>query len=252
MTITQQEDIASSRAELEECIIAFHRQASLLMPSALDEDFRSVSQMPLDDRSLLEDELEVGSDDDEDIFTADDRNDMDDFESEPEETSILLPSSLKMMQLNELNLTGIASKEAVLREGQANDALEGLRIALGEKSLIFRSQVRNAKSQKKSTKAWDAVHRINNRIKVELHLYHNARQALIELGASMEVQSKFQEIKKHHLKMSGDIVEENRFGQKNDVVAWFWRVGPNGIQSKDQRMKECEYRTLEMDSSCSC
>jgi len=32
------------------------------------------------------------------------------------------------------------SQELELRQGQANDALEGLRLALGHKSLLFRNQ----------------------------------------------------------------------------------------------------------------
>jgi hypothetical protein len=243
LTRKQQDDIATSRTQLEDRIDAFHRQASLHMPSVSNTDLMSTGQTLWDDRNLMEDEGEMGSDDD-DVFIADDISDMDDVESKPETASILLPSSLHMVRLDELGLTTIAGKEASLREGQANDALEGLRSALGEKSLIFRAQLRNAKSQKQSTKSWDAVHRINNRIKVQLHVYHNARQALIQLGVSTEVQAKFQEIKKEHLKMSGNILEENRFGQRNDVVAWFWRLGPNGLQSKERWMNECECRII--------
>jgi len=36
----------------------------------------------------------------------------------------------------------MASQELELRQGQANDALEGLRLALGNKSLLFRTKVR--------------------------------------------------------------------------------------------------------------
>jgi len=40
-----------------------------------------------------------------------------------------------------------------------NDALEGLRMALGEKSLLFRTDIRNSKSQRTSLKAWDNVNK---------------------------------------------------------------------------------------------
>jgi len=45
-------------------------------------------------------------------------------------------------------LKSIATIEAELRKGQVLDALEGLRLALGEKSLHFRTEVRNANSQR--------------------------------------------------------------------------------------------------------
>lgn len=55
--------------------------------------------MPFDNGDLLDDELEIGSDNNN-VFIADKINDMDDIKLEPEKTSILLLSSLKMVQLN--------------------------------------------------------------------------------------------------------------------------------------------------------
>jgi hypothetical protein len=56
--------------------------------------------------------------------------------------------------------------------------------------------------------------------------YQRAQQALKQLGADEEILEKYQDIEKEHLKMSSDMVEENRFGQHNDMLAWFWRLGP--------------------------
>jgi len=39
-------------------------------------------------------------------------------------------------------------------QSQVTDALEGLRLALGEKSLCFRTEVRNANSQWTTHRAW--------------------------------------------------------------------------------------------------
>ena len=42
------------------------------------------------------------------------------------------------------------------------------------------------------------------------------------------------------LTISGDVVEEQRLGQRNDVLAWFWHIGaPQGNQGDDW-MEECE------------
>jgi len=41
-----------------------------------------------------------------------------------------------------LGLVTMASQELELRQCQANDALEGLRLALGHKSLLFQTKVR--------------------------------------------------------------------------------------------------------------
>jgi len=60
----------------------------------------------------------------------------------PEHMSIFMPSSLQIADMHRLGLVTMASQELELRQGQANDALEGLRLALGHKSLLFRTKVR--------------------------------------------------------------------------------------------------------------
>ena len=48
-----------------------------------------------------------------------------------------MPSSLHISDIQRLGLVTMASRELELRQGQANDVLEGLRLALGHKSLLF-------------------------------------------------------------------------------------------------------------------
>jgi hypothetical protein len=47
------------------------------------------------------------------------------------------------------------------------------------------------------------------------------------------------------MRMSSDITEENRFGQKSETLAWFWRTGTGPMELGDDdnnpRLKECEY-----------
>jgi hypothetical protein len=50
---------------------------------------------------------------------------------------ITLPSALAPGEINDLSLKSIAKIEAELWKGQVADALEGLQLALGEKSLCF-------------------------------------------------------------------------------------------------------------------
>jgi hypothetical protein len=40
--------------------------------------------------------------------------------------------------------------------------------------------------------------------------------------------------------MSADVVEENRFGQQRDTLAWFWRMGPERADAEGSWMDECE------------
>jgi hypothetical protein len=92
---------------------------------------------------------------------------------------------------------------------------------LAEKSLRFRTEVKPAKSQKTMTRAWDSVHRADNQIKTVVQSYRRARAALEELGA---LPKQYQEIQKKDLKMSKDIIEENKVGQCSSELAWFWRL----------------------------
>src|ERR1700722_9177055 len=66
----------------------------------------------------------------------------------PEQCQITLPSALAPGEIQRLGIIGIAEEECQLQQCQINDALEGFHLALGEKSLLFRTQVRNAWSQK--------------------------------------------------------------------------------------------------------
>ena len=129
-------------------------------------------------------------------------------------------------------------QELELRIGQANDCLDKLQVALGHKTILFRTRVWNSTSQRTRTRAWAEVDRVDAKIRKCARSYRQARLAMIRLGASEETLGKYQVIKTEDLKMSGDVVEENRTGQRNDKIAWFWRLG--GGQDDDDWMQECE------------
>jgi len=63
------------------------------------------------------------------------------------------------------------------------------------------------------TRAWDSIHRADNQIKAAVGSYWLAKGALESLGASKQLLDQYQDIQKEDLKMSRDIVEENRVGQ---------------------------------------
>jgi hypothetical protein len=165
-------------------------------------------------------------------------------EEEPEvpaeKVVLYLPSNFTLQQRKEHGLWELGNMEYELREGQANDSLERLRECLAEKSLRFRTEVRPAKSQKKMTRAWDSVHRVDDQIKQAVITYRTARRAIGELGEAADLE-KFQKISKSDLKMSGDIVEENRVGQKSSVLPWFWRLDRKAKGYCGEYEKECEY-----------
>ena len=187
------------------------------------------------------DQLDLDEVDNEGAWLAADDEEIGEEEPEvtPENVTLYLPSSFKPYKRKDLGWQEMGNMELQLREGQANDALERLRECLAEKSLRFRKEVRSAKSQKKMTRAWDSVHRMEDQIKQAVVTYRAARDAIGELGEAADLE-RFQEITKSDLKMSGDIVEENRVGQRSSVLPWFWRLDRKAKEHCGDYEKECE------------
>ena len=183
----------------------------------------------------------AGGDDEDDWLGADVEEIVEEEEPEvtPEKVVLHLPSNFTLQQRKEYGLQELGSMEYELREGQANDSLERLRECLAEKSLRFRKEVRPAKGQKRTTRAWDSVHRVDDQIRQAVVTYRTARWAIGMLGGAAALE-RFQEIKKSDLKMSGDIVEENRVGQRSSVLPWFWRLDRKLDTNRGEFLKECK------------
>ena len=157
----------------------------------------------------------------------------------PENATLYLPSNFGFSQRRNLGWEELGNMELQLREGQANDSLEKLRECLAEKSLRFRKELKSAKGQKKMTRAWDSIHRVEDQIKQAVVTYRTARDAIGELGEAADLE-RFQKITKSDLKMSGDIVEENRVGQRSSILPWFWRLDRKAKEHCGDYEKECE------------
>jgi hypothetical protein len=161
----------------------------------------------------------------------------------PETRLLALPSSLAPGEIDRLGLVDLARQEEQLRRGQINDALEGLRMALGEKSLYYRTDVRNNKSQRTSLRAWQNVNKQDAMARQHKRAYDRARKALKRLDIDREYLSTLHDITAGDMKMAGDVTEENRLGQRSSTLAWFWRVGGDAGMDEvemNPRMKECE------------
>jgi len=55
-----------------------------------------------------------------------------------------------------------------------------------------------------------------------------------------EVMDKYRPILPQDLALSGDVVEEQRLGQRNDTLAWFWHIGLNNDEERNEWMDECK------------
>ena len=136
-------------------------------------------------------------------------------------------------------LQQMADQEIQLRIGQANDSLGKLRMALGQKTSLFVNVVRKAKhSQARTSQARTLVNQANFAVEKHAGSYRRARAALLKLGAREEILQKFKPLTKEDLKVCTDLVKETIVGQRNDKVAWFWRLDGSGDPQGDNWLKE--------------
>lgn len=171
-------------------------------------------------------------------------NDEDSEEDEdwrPELEQLCLPSETRESQLRNLGLLGFRDQELELRRGQANDALEALRLALGHKALLLRTEVRHAKSQATQTRAWSVTKAADRQVQTHAGIYRMCRRAMVSLGADQNMLGTYKELSDQDIKVNADITEENRVYQRSHTLPWIWLL-PGQRDGEDSAwMEECEW-----------
>ena len=76
-------------------------------------------------------------------------DDEDEVNEEPERMSLMMPSSFGHEDITQLGLENLAHQELELWQGQVNDALENLQLALGHEALLWQMKVQPANTNKK-------------------------------------------------------------------------------------------------------
>ncbi|KAJ6543299.1 hypothetical protein B0H10DRAFT_1854422, partial [Mycena sp. CBHHK59/15] len=156
-----------------------------------------------------------------------------------ENIRLSLPSSPKAKHMGAEQYKDLCRQEATLHEGQINDALQGLRIALGEKAWMLRNNVRDASGGKDKLHAWSGVTKKSKDVRKHLKIYNHAYSALQHMGQG----EKWKPITKTDLNMKGDMIEVNCTGQRAHTLAWFWRLEDSPASDEIQqsgKMLECE------------
>jgi hypothetical protein len=175
---------------------------------------------------------------------VDEGEDFDEEDDEAEALSILpesviLPLPSKMVSaMHRQPLEPLTSVERELRKGQANDALEGLRIGLANKSLLLLTDVNQSTSTKQSTRAWASVRNTQTQILFHARSYQRAWVALKSVGTPEDLLI-YQKLEEKDLVVVKDITNAKRFGQGSETLAWFWRIGPSKDSMTGEWMEEC-------------
>ncbi|KAG1893413.1 uncharacterized protein F5891DRAFT_1196459 [Suillus fuscotomentosus] len=233
-TETQTLDICRRRTKLQSRIDEFTTVAATHLGEGfdIDDEIRDLHLDFMDDDS--EDEGINGSDTESEP-EAHGRRLRDLFY--PEKTVIPLPSNFGVARCAELGVEHLIGQEIALREGQANDALQAIRMHLADKAVLFRTAVRPAKSQAKSTRAWTQVHSVERVIRLNTMIYMKCRAQLGNLDAH-GLLKKYLRMEKCHLKTTAAVADPNARGQRNATLPWFWSLDVQGDSVSSDWMNE--------------
>jgi hypothetical protein len=157
-----------------------------------------------------------------------------------EHFKLSLPSTLGMKTCRTRHLQAAIDAEQELRVGQANDALQGVHLAIARKAFVFRTQVRRAVNKAHQTRAYTKIHLTDTSLCYHAQLYRQSRTSLTQLNAGLDVLEQFQELKPEHLKTTTTFIDHRTPGMKHKHLAWFWYMDVQGDSIDNSLMRECE------------
>lgn len=248
-TPDQQRDIALKRARLHDRVDTFHRQAANILQAASEEEDDSWDE-------ILERETHVGmefdgvgegEDGDEHRSSAEEHDQMQSSGNIPsdssgidaESISLHLPSYVGRNWCDRNAAEDLAKAELRLREGQLNDSLHHIRIALGHKSYLFRNNIRPARTQRLKTRAWAEVHAVESTVQHHARVYTRARQALKDLGASTPLLDLYKILRRQDLSVKTTVIVSHVRGQRNESLPWFWTMDVRRATEVGEWMEDC-------------
>jgi hypothetical protein len=228
------------RSRLGKQVKDFLHAANMFLPTVQEVDLKPMEDelidTPADEAVEAEDLVDGFLDDDLDFEEGEESDEG--ISDLPEMVILPLPSNIISKRLGP-SLESLISIERQLRKGQANDALEGLRIGLANKSLLLLTDVNKSTSTKQSTRAWASVRNAQSQILIHAHGYQRAWTALKCVGTPEDLVI-YQKLEEKDLVVVKDITSAKRFGQGSDRLAWFWRIGPGEDSLTGEWMEECE------------
>lgn len=157
----------------------------------------------------------------------------------PEDLPILLPSSLGWEWCASNGMKSLAAKEAKLRHAQAGDSIHRIRLALGFKSALFRTQVRPAKTQKTKTRAWNAIQNIETTVHEHARIYSLARDAFWNIRHAHTGGPDLPQLHSKDLHIATLVLGSEHVGQRNKQQSWIWGFGQT-VEDDGTWMNDCK------------
>jgi hypothetical protein len=250
-TPDQQRDIVLKRVRLQERVDTFQNQAAKLLNSVSGDGDDS-----WDDASAREiyvgrefDGIVEGEDNDEGAPSAEAAEEPHQMQLpgsshldgciDAEHLSLKLPSHLGHNWCGRNAAADLAKAELRLREGQLNESLHHIRIALGHKSYLFRNDVRPARTQRLKTRAWAEVHAVESTVQHHARVYMRARQAIVDLGADAFLLDRYKVLSRKDLSVKTSVIAPHVRGQRNKSLPWFWTMDVRRDTDVRAWMEDC-------------
>jgi hypothetical protein len=255
-TPNQKKDIALKRSRLQERVDTFQKQAAKFLNTVSSDGDDSWNDASAREVSVGIEFDGIGEGEDDEMETspadvakaAEERHqtqmleiNSSDGHIDAEHSSLHLPSHLGRRWCHSNAAEDLAQAELRLREGQLNDSLHQIRIALGHKSYLFRNEVRPARSQRLKLRAWGDVHDVESTVQHHARVYTRARQAIVDLGAEAFLLERYKVLKRQDLSVQTSVIAPSVRGQRNKSLAWFWTMDVRRDADVRPWMEDCAY-----------
>ncbi|KAI6032497.1 hypothetical protein EDC04DRAFT_2605145 [Pisolithus marmoratus] len=145
-----------------------------------------------------------------------------DYQVDPdtlEAMELPLPSYLGAAKCQELGLDILQQEELQLQQGQANDALHQLRLALADKNYTMTSW------------AWKKVSDMDAL---------RCRNQMMSLGADGPILAHYQTLEPEHLNVTTAVANPNTHGHRHKHLAWFWTMDIPKDTCANDWMSKCQ------------
>ena len=249
-TPDQKKDVALRRSRLQDKVDAFQRQAGYILHAVSNDADDSWGDDHARETYTGAEFDGVGEGDDDELASTPEecyqtlhlpRNSPPDDRMDAEHISLHLPSHMGRGWCDKNSAEDLAKAELRLREGQLNDSLHHIRIALGHKSYLFRNNVRPARTQRLKTRAWGEVHAIESTVQHHARVYNRARQSIVDLGAEVSLLDSYKPLARQDLRIDTAVIAPDVRGQRNKSLPWFWSMDVRRDADVGAWMNDCKH-----------
>ena len=162
----------------------------------------------------------------------------------PELQLLPLPSSKTITANSPTSLRDLTNLQLQLEQGQANDALHKVRLAIGHKSFMYRHKLCTAPNYEMRTRSSKDIRAFSNVVTQHADVYMGCRSAMIALGADPSVRNKYQELKRPDLKTDTFILTGHERGTRNSRLSWIWGLADPENQDSPIWINEGNFSNL--------